>query len=151
MLFELPTTIESYKMTFVLYFFLIRNSFRIFIFYLYKICRSARSTRVDHSRSDRSTNFFLLSSILFFLVLFSKCTANYPNLFAFVFHRTPGSRKITRRDSGTFASLSSVVKASSFYDRVLFIFSLSLSLSFTSSFTLSFFCFFLFVYFFNGS
>lgn len=32
MLFELPTTIESYKMTFVLYFFLIRNSFRIFIF-----------------------------------------------------------------------------------------------------------------------
>jgi len=34
--------------------------------YLYKIRRSARSTRVDRLRSGRSANFFLLSSVLFF-------------------------------------------------------------------------------------
>lgn len=80
-------------MTFVLIFPLPRNSFLYLSLYLYKICRSARSTRVDRSRSGRSANFFLLSSTLsfFFLVLFSKCTANYPPLISSR-SRSPNSR-----------------------------------------------------------
>lgn len=57
-------------MTFVLIFLLPRNSFLYLSLYLYKICRSARSTRVDRSRSGRSANLFLLSSTLSFFFFF---------------------------------------------------------------------------------
>jgi len=141
MLFELPTTIESYKMIFVFYFFLIRNSFRfIFLFVQNMSLCAQHSSRLFADRSLRK----LLSPLFFFLVLFSKCTAY--SLRVRISPRTPRSYKISRRDSDTFASLSSVVKASSFYDRVLFIF-FSLSLSPPLSLSLSLFYFLLYLFF----
>lgn len=119
--------------------------------YLYKICRSARSTRVDRSRScfTPQTSFSSLLLFLFFGTIFEMHSQLFSaNLFALASRRAPGSRKITRRGSNTLASLPSVVKASSFYVRMLFIFALSLSLSlflyysifyFLGDFCLSFF------------
>lgn len=75
-------------MTFVLIFLLPRNSFLYLSLYLYKICRSARSTRVDRSRSGRSANFFLLSSTLsfFFGTIFEMHSQlSSANLFALAF------------------------------------------------------------------
>lgn len=75
-------------MTFVLIFLLPRNSSLYLSLYLYKICRSARSTRVDRSRSGRSANFFLLSSTLsfFFGTIFEMHSQlSSANLFALAF------------------------------------------------------------------
>lgn len=67
-------------LSFWFFFFpLTRNPFTFLFLYLYKICRSARSTRVD-CFTDRLVRLTSFSSSFFFLVLFSKCTANHPPL-----------------------------------------------------------------------
>lgn len=115
------------------FFFLYGTRFFSLSLYLYKICRSARSTRVDRSRLVRKLLSPPLFYSFFFLVLFSQCTANYPPLISSR-SRSPSSR-ITQdhpeRDSDTLASLLSIVKASS----------LKCYLSLSSSYCVSF-CFF---------
>lgn len=132
-------------MTFVLIFLLPRDSFLYLSLYLYKICRSARSTRVDRSRSGRSANFFLLSSTLsffFFGTIFEMHSQlSSANLFALAFAElqdhagSPGGARLPL--------LPSVVKASSYYARVLLIISFSLTcfISFFGGFFLYLFWF----------
>lgn len=108
------------------------------------------SLRAQHSsrsfvERDPSTNSYLSSSLLllffFFLVLFSKCTANYPPLISSRSPRSaPGSRRITRRDSGTLASLPSSVRVPR-----------SMSKCYSSSLFLFFFYFFYLCFYFIGS
>jgi len=108
-------------MTFVLFSFLYGTRY-LFICTKYVALRAALESTVRGAVAPQTSSSSLLL-FLFFWYYFSKCTANYPPL------RAPGSRRITQRNSGTFASLSSVVKASSFYVRMLFIFFFFLSLS----------------------